>query len=299
MTSDLADLMNRATRGLDLDARAPGDAIQAYHSRRRRRRRRGATGALVLVLGIGIGAGAAAWPSSNDDQLSSIHAVQPTAAPDPLLNGPTGPSNSTIFGRAYPVGTATNQTGQPVTVIAFETDFVKSPTRSSSSELCYAIWQPGHALTTARIFQCSEDNFGAAVVFLPITADGFTYVGSKEVKDVNIISADLVASLPRSVTRAELIVARTSDVPEQPPAHADDVKTQRLLVRLLGADDTTMPALIGAVSPLPPDYIVLGLDAWNSQGQRVIHELTNSYCGPSPAGVTRYPISIPRRPLAC
>ena len=298
MTSDLADLMNRATRGLDLDPRAPEEAIQGYRSRRRRRRR-GSAGALVLALLIGVGLGTVAWPSSNGDQVSSIHAVEPTAAPDPLLDGPKGPMDLTVLGRAYPVGTATTQTGQAVTVIAFEGSPVMSANGSNGSALCYATWQPGQALTKARVLQCGDDHPAGAVVFLPITADGFTYVGSEEVKEVNIVSSDLLASLPRTVTRAELIVARASDVPEQPPTRGHSVKSESIPVRLLGADESDMPALIGAVSPLPSDYIVLGLDAWNAQGQRVIHELTNSYCGPSPPGFTRYPFSVVRRPLAC
>jgi hypothetical protein len=275
-------------------------AIGAAH-RRRRHRKQASVSALVVILVLGIGFGAAGWSRGTGGQLSSIHVVEPTAAPDPLLNGPKGPSEITVFGRAYPIGTATTETGQAVNIIAFEGGPVDSATGTPGSALCYATWPPGHALVTAQIFGCTQvpGDSKDAVVFLPVTADGFTYVGSREVKEVNIVKSDLIASLPRSVARAELIVARNSDVPNQPPAQGHTVKTERIPVSLLGAGQSDMPTLIGAVAPVSSNDIVLGFDAWNSKGQRIIHEYTDSYCGPSPADATRYPISIPRRPLAC
>lgn len=249
----------------------------------------------LVAGGVTIGA----WPNGGQKGgIATLRPVGPATPPDPLLNGPTGPGEQPIYGRAYPVGTAIDQRRKPAVLIAYEA--ATSP--DGLTGLCLAIWRPSTALTAAHPLGCSaavSPALGATITFDPVFPSGATTIDSAHTY-ITITSADLSATLPRDTVRAELVVAKSSDVPAQAASDgSSSLKAQRLPVTLLGSDNADMPALIGTVAPLPPDYIIVGFDAWNAAGQRTVHELTDSYCGKSPAGATRYPVAMTNLRVSC
>ncbi len=95
--------------------------------------------------------------------------------------------------------------------------------------------------------------------------------------------AQQIMTFRRDVARADLLYALPSDLTATASTDGGHPPVRlRLPVTLLGADQRAMPVLIGTADPLPTGYDLVGVDAWNADGQQILHEIGGLYCGPDP-----------------
>jgi len=97
------------------------------------------------------------------------------------------------------------------------------------------------------------------------------------------VHAQQIMTFRRDVARADLLYALPSDLTATASTDGGHPPVRlRLPVTLLGADQRAMPVLIGTADPLPTGYDLVGVDAWNADGQQILHEIGGLYCGPDP-----------------
>ncbi len=216
----------------------------------------------------------------------------PTPAPD-LLAGPHGPTGSTggtppigsVYGRAYPIGTATGADGQRLTevVLVAKLRFGAAGVDTgvySKPWLCTAQWQPGSALSAARVDGCAARAAAQLPNEVKILGPQAPPAGGAADPGVH---AQQIMTFRRDVARADLLYALPSDLTATASTDGGHPPVRlRLPVTLLGSDQRDMPVLIGTADPLPTGHDLVGIDAWNADGQQILHEVDGLYCGPDP-----------------
>jgi len=267
--------------------------------RRHRQRRRLAAAAAVAVAALGTAFGAAGLRSQPTDQAVISATVPPagappTAAAPDLLAGPDGPTDSpsggtppigSVYGRAYPIGTATGADGRRLTEVVFvaKLRFGAAGVDTgvySRPWLCTAQWQPGSALSAAMVDGCAARATAQLTDEVKILGPAAPPAGGAADPGVH---AQQIMTFRRDVARADLLYALPSDLTATASTDGGHPPVRlRLPVTLLGADQRAMPVLIGTADPLPTGYDLVGVDAWNADGQHILHEIGGLYCGPDP-----------------
>lgn len=278
MTSGITPLLELAVDDIFADG---GLADRVVVATRRRQRRRLAAGGIVAAVALGFaGLGLHAWSGHHRGQNVVSIVASPTMKPTgATVAGPQGlPGPLDIYGREYPVGTVTAAKGGRVDEVLFAAQSRRAP--SDSPWLCTAQWVPGSPLTTARVDACtqpSSERSGEVWVDGPEPAPlGVLTNPSYEGKEVLAFRSD-VARADLLLTRSFELAATASTDGGHPPIRL------RMPVGLLGSGEPGMPVVLGTIDPPPAGYAVVGVEAWNSAGAQLAHDVTGWTCVRSPS----------------
>ena len=190
-----------------------------------------------------------------------------------------------MYGRAYPIGTATGADGRRLTEVVFvaKLRFGAAGVDTgvySKPWLCTAQWQPGSALSAAMVDGCAARATAQLTDEVKILGPAAPPAGGAADPGVH---AQQIMTFRRDVARADLLYALPTDLTATASTDGGHPPVRlRLPVTLLGADQRAMPVLIGTADPLPTGHALVGVDAWNADGQQILHEIGGLYCGPDP-----------------